>query len=417
MKLLVNRNLRKFLIQLVLVLVIGIVAFQTVAYINALRFKSYIITHDYELAGYLEQAHPELALEIQAAFTVVKSSADVEAGKGLLKQSGYKHSTELSLIPQANSFYKLNMAAYLVLTVLLGFAILLTVILFLKSHFEAIDQYSDDINRIMEGHTSARLEDSGEGSLSKLAALINVMTSSLYAHIEKEKQNRVFMKDILENVSHQLKTPLSALTMYNEIMRDEDAHNEVISKFLGKSVNELERMQTLIASLLKLARLDAGIIELNKKSYSLKDIIGQMVESFEIRMQKEQKTFEVKAESSILYNCDREWMHEALSNLFKNSVEHTNPGNHIRVMVEETPLIVKIIVEDNGEGIHPDDINYIFKRFYRSKFSQNKQGTGIGLTLAKTIIEMHEGFISVESILKRGTKFTVHLPNLQNCKL
>jgi signal transduction histidine kinase len=79
--------------------------------------------------------------------------------------------------------------------------------------------------------------------------------------------------------------------------------------------------------------------------------------------------------------------------------------------------MVKITVQDNGEGIHPDDINYIFKRFYRSKFSQNKQGTGIGLSLAKTIIEMHGGFISVESVFRKETKFTVHLPTLQNCKV
>jgi signal transduction histidine kinase len=110
-------------------------------------------------------------------------------------------------------------------------------------------------------------------------------------------------------------------------------------------------------------------------------------------------------------------MFEAFSSLFKNAVEHTNPGDHIRILAEETPLIIRITFEDNGEGIHPDDINHVFKRFYRSRFSQNKQGTGIGLTLAKTIIEMHEGFISVESTLGTGTKFVVQLPNLQNCKL
>ncbi len=80
-------------------------------------------------------------------------------------------------------------------------------------------------------------------------------------------------------------------------------------------------------------------------------------------------------------------------------------------------MLVKIIIEDNGTGIHVEDINHIFKRFYRSKFSQDKQGTGVGLALAKTIIEMHHGFISVDSTINKGTKFTIHLPNLQNCKI
>jgi signal transduction histidine kinase len=200
-------------------------------------------------------------------------------------------------------------------------------------------------------------------------------------------------------------------------MREEDVHNEVLEKFLSKSNNELERMQSLTVSLLKMARLDAGIIELNRKNHKLKDIIGEVIGSFETRLQQEQKTYVAAVFNDVEYCCDREWMHEALSNLVKNAVEHTDAGDNIKVALEESPLIVKIIVEDNGEGIHPDDINHIFKRFYRSRFSQNKQGTGIGLALVKTVIEMHGGFVSVESTVGKGTKFTVHLPNLQNCKL
>lgn len=410
MSLLINRSVRKLLILLAVVFVLGIAASQVLAYVNALSLKSLVLTHDYELAGYLKQAHPELASELQEAFTAEKTAADMEAGRSLLGQSGYKHSMEIFLIPRVNGFYRASTAANLVFSVLLGFFALLVVLLFLKSHFKAIDRYNDEIAGIMEGNTAVRLEDSEEGSLPKLAASINVMTSSLYAHIEKEKQSRAFLKDILENVSHQLKTPLSALGMYNEIMRDEAVENEVISKFLGKSANELERMQVLITNLLKLARLDAGIIELNRKSHSLKEIIGKVAESFETRLQKEQKAFEIIADRDVEYSCDREWMYEVLSNLLKNAIEHTSPGNHIRVLLEESPLIVKLTVEDNGEGIHPDDINHIFKRFYRSRFSQNKQGTGIGLTLVKAIIEMHDGFISVESSGGKGTKFIVHLP-------
>lgn len=412
MNLLINKSAKRLLVHLVLILIIVIAVFQAVAYINALHFKNAIIVHDYELAGYLEKAYPELSSEIRSAFAAEKSSADIEAGKALLEQSGYKQGVELFLVPQANRFYRMNMAVYFAFNVISGIAVLFAVIIFMDLHYKTIDRYSGDINRIIKGHASARLEDSGEGSLPKLAASINAMTSSLYAHIEKERQNRAFMKDILENVSHQLKTPLSALGIYNEIMRNENAQNEVISKFLDKSVSELERMHNLIAGLLKLSRLDAGIIELNKKSHALKEIIEQVAESFEARLQIENKSFEVKAEDSISYNCDREWMLEALSNLFKNAVEHTNPGNHIKILAEETPLMVKVTVEDNGEGIHPDDINHIFKRFYRSKFSQNKQGTGIGLTLAKTIIEMHDGFITAESTAGVGTKFVVQLTKL-----
>ncbi len=417
MSLLENKRLKKFLIQLAVVLLFGTIFIQVIAYINAVRFKSEMLIHDYELSGYLVQKHPEMASEIRAAFTTDKSPGHIEAGKALLEQSGYKSSTQLHLIPRANRFYKTNSIAGIIFSILFGLAVLSTVYSFIKVFYNKIHQYNKDINKIMDGEILTRLDDNEEGSLSKLAASINMMTASLYAHIKNEKQNRVFLEDVLTNVSHQLKTPLSALTMYNEIMRDENTDNEVIARFLNKSQNELERMRTLIANLLKLARLDAGIIELNKSSHDLNDIMARVVESFETRLQKERKTYEVISNGKLSYICDREWMLEALSNLFKNAVEHTSAGSRIEVLIEETLLMTKITIQDNGEGIHPDDINHIFKRFYRSRFSQNKQGTGIGLTLAKTIIEMHGGFISVESTVKKGTRFTVHLQGLRNCKI
>ncbi|AGL01521.1 signal transduction histidine kinase [Desulfoscipio gibsoniae DSM 7213] len=417
MSLLVNREAKNFLILFSLVLFLGVILFQVIAYIQAVHFRNEMIVHDYEIAGYLKQKHPELAVDIQEAFTADKLPDHLETGKALLEQSGYKNGIQLHLIPQVDKFYRSNKATNLIFSSMFVLVILLVVYLFLKTHYRKIDQYNNDISKIMNGEISTRLDDNEEGNLSKLAASINLLTASLYTHIEKEKQNRVFLKDILTNVSHQLKTPLSALTMYTDIMRNENTDNDVIVKFLDKSEKELERMQTLIANLLKMAKLDAGIIELNKSNHILNDIIKQVAESFETRLSKEQKTWAVKSDCKVAYLCDREWMLEALSNLFKNAVEHTRAGNHISVLIEETPLIIKITFEDNGEGIHPDDINHIFKRFYRSRFSQNKQGTGIGLSLAKTIIEMHGGFISVESTIEKGTKFTVHLPNLQNCKV
>ena len=382
------------------------------AFHKKLPLKNEMLVHDYELAGYLSTKHPELASEIQAAFTSDKSKSCFEAGKTLLEQSGYKNSVQLYLIPQVNSFYKINAITNFIFSIMMGFAILLTAYLFLEAHYKKIDRYNDDINKIMNGEISARLNSNEEGSLPKLASSINMMTASLHTHIEREKHSRIFLKDILTNVSHQLKTPLSALTMYTDIMRDENTDNEVIASFLSKSGRELDRMQILITNLLKLARLDAGIIELNKSDYVLNDIIKQAVASFETRLSKEQKTFEIIADREVSYRCDKEWLLEALSNLIKNAVEHTTAGDHIGVLLEETPLMVKIAVRDNGEGIHPDDINHIFKRFYRNRFSQNKQGTGIGLTLSKTIIEMHGGFISVESTAQKGAEFTVHLPIL-----
>jgi len=412
MNLLVNKSAKNFLTLIISVLLLGFMLAQLISYVSAVRFKNEMIQHDYELAGHLSQKYPEMASQIPALFTAVKTRPDLDKGRKLLERAGYINSVQIHLIPRANAFYKSNMAINFIFSFFMGAAILLPIYLFLGAHYKKIDRYNDDISRIMKGQIDTRLEDTEEGSLSRLAASINNMTSALHAHIEKEKHDRTFLKDILENVSHQLKTPLSALMMYNEIMKDENVENETIISFLNKSEKELFRMQTLIASLLKMAKLDAGIIELNKGNHILNDIIKQAAESFETRLAREGKTFELKAGVKVYYPCDREWMLEALSNLIKNAVEHTSSEGHISALLEETPLMVKITVRDNGEGIHPDDLNHIFKRFYRSRFSQNTQGAGIGLALAKTIVEMHGGFISVESELQKGSAFTVHLPRL-----
>ncbi|NPV43388.1 MAG: HAMP domain-containing histidine kinase [Firmicutes bacterium] len=412
MRLFINRDAKNFVIILASILFLGIIFTQIITYINAVQFKNGMIMHDYELAGYLSDEYPELVLKIQSVFTSDKSENHLETGKDLLEKSGYKNSVKLHLIPRVNKFYKTNAAANFIFSVMISLTILFTAYMFLKVHYRKIDQYNDSINKIMNGEISTRLADSDEGSLSKFASSINMLITSLHTHIEKEKQNRIFLRDMLTNISHQLKTPLSALSMYIEIMKDEKIDNEVITDFLNKSENELDRMQILIANLLKMAKLDAGIIELNKNEYILNEIVKQATESFQARLVKEQKTLEVKATGNVSYTCDREWMLEALSNLIKNAVEHTSAGNRIEVLIEETPLMAKITVKDNGEGIHPDDINHIFKRFYRSRFSQNKQGTGIGLTLTKTIVEMHEGSISVESTIQKGTAFVIYLPRL-----
>lgn len=194
MSLLVNREAKNFLILFSLVLFLGVILFQVIAYIQAVHFRNEMIVHDYEIAGYLKQKHPELAVDIQEAFTADKLPDHLETGKALLEQSGYKNGIQLHLIPQVDKFYRSNKATNLIFSSMFVLVILLVVYLFLKTHYRKIDQYNNDISKIMNGEISTRLDDNEEGNLSKLAASINLLTASLYTHIEKEKQNRVFLK-------------------------------------------------------------------------------------------------------------------------------------------------------------------------------------------------------------------------------
>ncbi len=128
----------------------------------------------------------------------------------------------------------------------------------------------------------------------------------------------------------------------------------------------------------------------------------------------ENKLIDLDCDQNVTLNYDQEWFIEALSNILKNALEHTNAGQAIRIFVTETPVLVRITIQDNGQGIHPEDIHAIFKRFYRSRYSKDRQGIGIGLSLAKSIIDKHGGSIMVESELGKGTAFHIVFPKLTN---
>ncbi|MFU0791876.1 MAG: HAMP domain-containing histidine kinase [Virgibacillus proomii] len=407
-----NKEAKHFFLKGTFILLIGAILMQFFSYANAIQLKREIMKHDYELAGYLVNHYPNLSEEIPAVFTSDKTKDDLHAGQSLLKSYGYKNDMQIRFMPVVNSIYQMDAAVETSIWIGTSLCLFAVAFLFFKRHYQKIDQYQENVYQIMSGAVSTKLDDNEEGSLPKLAAAINTVTASLHALIEKEKHNRLFLKDLLTNISHQLKTPLSALAIYNEIMRNERLENDVITNFLKKSEDELERMETLIANLLKLAKLDAGIIKLRKSHCELNELIKQITTSFETRLVREQKSLEIKADKTVAYWYDQEWLLEAISNLIKNAIDHTKIGDRIEVHLEETPVLVKIAVYDNGEGIHPNDLNYIFNPFYRSQLSQDQQGIGIGLTLAKTIIDMHDGFISVESSIGKGTLFTVHLPKL-----
>ena len=266
----------------------------------------------------------------------------------------------------------------------------------------------------MNGHHNVRLNDNEEGSLARLFSSVNAMATSLTAHIAKEKQRKEFLKDTISDISHQLKTPLAALRMYNEIIREENTGNNVVDEFAEKSGNEITRMQSLTESLLKLARLDAGAIELTERTCHIKSILQNAIGRFLTRAEKENKALTLDCDDGIVLNCDEGWFLEAVSNVIKNALDHTEAGDKVEIRCDETPVVIRITIKDSGKGIHPGDIHSVFKRFYRSRFSKDTQGAGIGLALAKTIMEKHGGSIMVESEWGKGAVFHLVFPKLTN---
>ena len=240
------------------------------------------------------------------------------------------------------------------------------------------------------------------------------MATILSAHAENQKQTKEFLQDIISDVSHQIKTPLSALKMYHEIIENHKDDAATVSSFTEKSQREIKRMEDVIYTLLKLARLDAGIIQMEKVPENLSVLMQDVLERFETWAKREQKTIMLSGKEDVVLLCDALWVSEAIGNIIKNALEHTESGSHIKVKWSQSPLMTQIEIYDDGKGIHPEDLYNIFKRFYRSRFSSDIHGIGLGLPLAKSIVEAHGGTISVTSTPGTGTTFTLNFINLTN---
>ena len=263
------------------------------------------------------------------------------------------------------------------------------------------------INAYLAGDTEARIQCDNEGELYKLFHSVNTLAAVLNAHAENEQRSKEFLKTTISDISHQLKTPLAALNIYNWLLQEESEQFPAIKEFVSLSEQELDRIETLVQNLLKITRLDAQTMVMEKKWVNIAEMLRDIELHFSFRAKQEQKTIALSGSDNVMLFCDRDWIIEAISNIVKNALDHTTTGDHITIEWKEFPSVTRICIKDDGSGIHPEDIHHIFKRFYRSRFSTDMQGIGLGLPLAKAIVEAHDGNITVDSILGKGSAFTI----------
>ena len=254
------------------------------------------------------------------------------------------------------------------------------------------------------------IECNEEGAMYHLFHEVNSLVTIADAHADSERQAKEFLRDTISDISHQLKTPIAALNIYNGILQQEAADTATVQEFTALSEQELDRIESLVQNLLKMARLDAGAITLEQSPENLSELLEHIREQYSFRAEQEGKEINLEGDEQASLLCDRTWLTEAIGNLVKNALDHTEQGDRILVRWQQSPCLTQITVEDTGSGIHPEDLYHIFKRFYRSWFSKDTQGIGLGLPLAKSIIEAHRGSIEVHSELGHGTTFIINFP-------
>ena len=302
-----------------------------------------------------------------------------------------------------------NAAAYTIACFLLMSAAILAILFgYFRQQYEVMENAVLQITEYILGNKDAAIECNDEGELYRLFHEVNSLAAILNAHVENEKRAKKFLKNTISDISHQLKTPLAALNIYIGLIQDEAEGLPTIQEFSRLSEQELDRIETLVQNLLKITKLDAGMIAPQKSLENVSEIAESVKKHFLFRADQEGKKICLSGSGETTFLCDRCWMMEAISNLVKNALDHTGRGGCIRIEWRGSASIVQITVKDNGSGICPEDLYHIFKRFYRSRYSKDAQGIGLGLPLAKAIVEAHNGTLEVDSILGRGTSFTMN---------
>lgn len=224
---------------------------------------------------------------------------------------------------------------------------------------------------------------------------------------DNSKQGKLKLKNSLSDISHQLKTPLTSITiLIDNIIDNPDMDKETRSEFAKDIKREITNINFLVQSLLKLSKLDADSVKFINTDVKIADIIKNSIRNVSVLCDLKNIEIEVKGNETSKIYCDMNWQVEAITNILKNCVEHSNNNTKIQVNYEENVVYSKIEIRDYGVGIYKEDLPHIFERFYKGKNSSN-ESVGIGLALSKPIIESNNGYIGVESEIGKGTKFSI----------
>ena len=280
----------------------------------------------------------------------------------------------------------------------------------LRHQEQSMENAAHQIAEYILDRRKGGIECSEEGAMYRLFHEVNSLVTMADAHADSERRAKEFLRRTISDISHQLKTPIAALNIYNGILQQETADAATVREFTSLSEQELDRIESLVQSLLKMARLDAGAITLERSPENVFDLLEHIKRQYSFRAEQEGKEIALEGDEQTVFSCDRTWLAEAIGNLVKNALDHTAQGDRILVRWQQSPCLTQITVEDTGSGIHSEDLYHIFKRFYRSRFSKDTQGVGLGLPLAKSIVEAHQGSMEVHSKLGQGTAFTLNFP-------
>ena len=401
MNLLKRKTLIKVLLTNIVIVLLFIIIFVVVIKMQNKVYSKIVNEKINDIINNVMEKYPEVKEE--DILKIINNRDD--SSENILEKYGYDD--ELSYIKELRENINKNLINTAVLIGIFGIAslsIFMRYVLIQEKELKEINEYIKEVNN---KNYSLKIEDNKDGELSRLRNELYKTTVILREAAENSEEEKEKLSIAIADISHQLKTPLTSIRiMLDNISDNPDMPQEIREDFIQDISKQVEHMSSLVISLLKIAKFDAGTIKMENEEIDAKKLIDSVINNLAILIEIKKIEVITKIDEKAIFIADYKWQQEALTNILKNAIEHSQPKSNIYIIVENTSIFLKIKIKDEGQGIEQKDLKHIFERFYRAK-NCNEDSIGIGLSLAKTIIEQNNGYIKATSEVGKGTLFEI----------
>lgn len=398
-----NKNIKLIIIPLTIVTIITCIVISMQTYS---QYKKISVITNEKISGIIEYIIKENpAIDTKNIIQILNSN-EYKDGEEELKKYGI-NIEEVNSIIAVQKQMKTNIILNIILIVLFSVLYMAIIFIYLKQRDKKINQITQYINEIKNRKYDLNINENSEDELSNLKNELYKITIMLKEESEISRHDKEKIKMSVEDISHQLKTPLTSIMIMLDNLKDNPNMDEdTKQKFIFEISNQVDWINWLVISILKLSRLEANVVKFSNNKINVKKFIDEIIGNLEIPIEIKNQKISIEGDEDASFIGDYKWQQEAITNIIKNAIEHNKENGKITIKYEENVLFTKITIIDEGQGIAKEDLKHIFERFYKAQNSSDNS-VGIGLSLAKNIIEKNNGMINCKSEIGNGTEFIV----------
>lgn len=397
-----KESLKKVIITgLILILISSL----TIFVVLTIQYKNYEKIVNLTVSNLIDEIMEKYPETDEQELIRIISSENQEQKDEVLSKYGYTNN--ISYIKELENSMNTSLKINIAIIVALGVIAIIVALIYTSKRDKSLREINKYLDKVNNGNYELKIEENGEDEISRLRNELYKTTILLRESAENSEKEKTNLSNSLADISHQLKTPLTSIRiMLDNIEENPNMDEKTRNEFIEEISRQIDWISSLVVSLLKLAKFDAGSIVMQDKDINVKKLIDNVINNLAIMIDIKNIKIDEKIDEDVILRADYNWQLEALTNIIKNCIEHSKEDSSIKIEVENNSIFVKIKITDEGEGIAKEDISHIFERFYKSK-QASENSIGIGLSLAKTIIEKENGYIKVDSELGKGTTFEI----------